>query len=324
MDYQEEEFAYHDDEEQPKQGLSWLTGLISPGAALFHFGHLAWGIAANLSYVSIVMGFFLAVVLVQFFPIPGLFFLFLVLNITWFGLFYVGARGVFGYVRMANPWMQVCLGMVTFWLPLAMVMVFSLGTVMQRTWMSNDSMRPGILHGDTILVDRLHYRWFAPERGDLVLVEEQVKGKNGQRFRRAFFARVIAVPGDSIQIQGGQPYVNGQRLVQFIPEEPSDRPIAFEIPAGIKLPEDVSLAEPRRWYPIISPQQLLFAQTETVTLEAGQFFVLEDNRDMTSSHPMKSSYGSIISGHKIKGQPRFVISNSNDEDSFSRFGLRLR
>jgi len=322
MDYQEEEFEYHD--EEPKQGVSWLTGLISPGAALFHFGHLAWGIAVNLSYVSIVMGFFLTVVLAQFFPIPGLFFLFLVLNTDWFGLFFAGARGAFGHIRIANPWMQVSLGMVTFWMPLTLVMVFSLGTVMQRTWMSNDSMRPGILHGDTILVDRLHYRWFSPERGDLVLVEELIAGENDRPFRRAYFARVIAVPGDSIQIQGGQPFVNGQRLVQFIPQEPAENPIAFEVPAGIEVPEDVSQAEPRRWYPIISPRQLLFAQTETVTLEAGQFFVLEDNRDMTSSHPLKSSYGSIISGHKIKGQPRFVISNSNDEDAFSRFGFRLR
>ena len=77
------------------------------------------------------------------------------------------------------------------------------------------SMKPGILDGDRIVVDKLAWdlrlpftdtrlvRWAQPSRGDVVTFENPLDG-------RLFVKRVVAVPGDTVSWRGNALAVNGE------------------------------------------------------------------------------------------------------------------
>jgi len=59
------------------------------------------------------------------------------------------------------------------------------------------SMAPTLQHGDALLVDKVGVRYKPPERGDIVVAAEPGAS--------AFLKRVIAVPGDAVEIEGTGP-----------------------------------------------------------------------------------------------------------------------
>ncbi len=77
------------------------------------------------------------------------------------------------------------------------------------------SMKPGILDGDRIVVDKLAWdlrlpftdvrmaRWADPARGEVVTFENPLDG-------RLFVKRVVAVPGDDVQWRRKQLTINGE------------------------------------------------------------------------------------------------------------------
>jgi signal peptidase I len=77
------------------------------------------------------------------------------------------------------------------------------------------SMRPTIIEGDRIFVNKLAYdlkvpltrihlaEWGDPAVGDIVVCFSPADGKR-------LVKRVQAVPGDAIVMQGGVPFINGQ------------------------------------------------------------------------------------------------------------------
>ena len=68
------------------------------------------------------------------------------------------------------------------------------------------AMAPTFLEGDHVLTDRLAYRRVTPKRGDVVLF--RVPRKPGTTWIR----RVIALPGDTVEMKGDAVLVNGTRL----------------------------------------------------------------------------------------------------------------
>ena len=95
------------------------------------------------------------------------------------------------------------------------------------------SMKPGILDGDRIVVDKLAWglrlpftdtrlaRWDDPTRGDVVTFENPLDG-------RLFVKRVVAVPGDTVEWRRKQLFINGERA-RYAPlqqEEIDQLPIA--------------------------------------------------------------------------------------------------
>lgn len=70
---------------------------------------------------------------------------------------------------------------------------------------AGDSMSPTLESGDVVLVTRYDYIGKAPERGDVVQAE--IPGRDG-----AYLKRVIALPGETLEITGGVVHINGQAL----------------------------------------------------------------------------------------------------------------
>ena len=86
------------------------------------------------------------------------------------------------------------------------------------------SMKPTILEGDRVFVNKLAYdlkvpfttwhmaQWSNPQRGDIVVF---FSPKEGQRLVK----RVIGLPGDTVELRNEQLIINGQP-VQYAPADP--------------------------------------------------------------------------------------------------------
>ncbi len=328
-----EEDSYTNSMDTPTVSFGEVIGgsFFSPGACFICCGRVTAGGLLNVGLSLLLLGFFVCAEFFEFFPLPGMLLIIVLISFLWIGCalacrYKTKAMIPGGRIFLAS------ISLVTFWFPIVVSCFLAFSFMMQQTWMANDKMLPQIRKGDTVLVDRLTYRIHPPERGDLVLIQE-VYEDTGKVNRRSFFARVIALPGDVIQIKNGVPYVNKEPLNEFYPKSVIEefklgvKPHAatiFELPHGVSITDPQKDPVPSRYYPIRVSTQLFFTQTESLKLEPKQYFVLVDNRDDTGFSYIKTSFGSIVHESMIKGQPRFIVYNSVDGSGFERFGYKLR
>lgn len=73
-----------------------------------------------------------------------------------------------------------------------------------RVNVSGGSMEPGIEDGRSVLVNRLSYRIVSPQRGDVIAFYP-----GGDEEMKPSIKRVVALPGDTVQISDGVLLVNG-------------------------------------------------------------------------------------------------------------------
>ncbi len=69
-----------------------------------------------------------------------------------------------------------------------------------------ESMAPNFEDGEVLLTEKVSYRFGDPKRGDVVVFEAPVGRKVD------FIKRIIGLPNDTININGGSVYVNGQKI----------------------------------------------------------------------------------------------------------------
>ncbi|MBO4748908.1 MAG: signal peptidase I [Lachnospiraceae bacterium] len=67
------------------------------------------------------------------------------------------------------------------------------------------SMEPGLSNGQDILINRFAYTLFVPKKGDVVVFLP-----HGNEHSHYYVKRVVAIPGDIVQIRDGKLYVNGE------------------------------------------------------------------------------------------------------------------
>ncbi len=103
------------------------------------------------------------------------------------------------------------------------------------------SMSPTLENGEKILVNRLVYKIFSPKQNDLIVFLP-----NGNEKSHYYIKRVIAMPGDKVQVKEGMIYINGEPFEEKV-----------EVPAI----ENALLAE------------------EELTVGEDAYFVLGDNRN---------------------------------------------
>ncbi len=85
-------------------------------------------------------------------------------------------------------------------LAVAFLLIYGLG---MRTNVVGNSMEPTLADGETILLNRLIYRFGVPRSGDVIVFMP-----NGNEKSPYYVKRVVAVPGDTVQIRDGVIYVN--------------------------------------------------------------------------------------------------------------------
>ncbi len=81
--------------------------------------------------------------------------------------------------------------------------------VAQRTEVSGQSMEPTLHDGDSLLVDKVTYRFSDPKRFDIVIFPYRYGN------RQYFIKRVIGLPGETVRVDTeGNIYINDTLLVE--------------------------------------------------------------------------------------------------------------
>ena len=73
-----------------------------------------------------------------------------------------------------------------------------------KTTVSGSSMNPGLASNDVVLLDKLCYTFFAPERFDVVSFSVMKEGREN-----FYVKRIIGLPGETVQIKDGFILING-------------------------------------------------------------------------------------------------------------------
>ncbi len=194
-------------------------------------------------------------------------------------------------------------------------------------WVPTGSMNPTILEGDLIYVDKVAYdlrvpltlhrlaRWSEPQRGDVVVC---LSPDDGTRLVK----RLIAGPGDTVELRSNVLLLNGQPLAY-------DKAVTNY--AG-QLPEDlargciVAMEDlGRTVHPVISiPGIRAMRNFGPVTVPDGYYFVLGDNRDVSRD----SRFFGFVPRQAILGRARAVILSFDITNKYqprvNRFLSRLR
>lgn len=92
---------------------------------------------------------------------------------------------------------------------IAFVIAFLIrGFIFEPITVNGESMVPTLQDGDDLIVLKFPYWFSSPEYGDIIVF----RYPSDPRYH--YIKRVIALPGDSIEIKNGEVYVNGEKLVE--------------------------------------------------------------------------------------------------------------
>jgi len=95
---------------------------------------------------------------------------------------------------------------------IAFVVVILLRTfVFQLSTVKMHSMEPTLYEREWLFVNKLSYEFGDPQRGDVVIFKDP---RTGDANKELLVKRVIGIPGDQIEIRGGQLYLNGELTVE--------------------------------------------------------------------------------------------------------------
>ncbi len=93
-------------------------------------------------------------------------------------------------------------------------------------------MLPTLQINDRLIIDKLSYRFLAPQRGDIVVFSptETLQRLN---YKDAFIKRVIGLPGETVAVKGGRVYINAKPLEEnYIKEAPQYQYGPVKVPEG--------------------------------------------------------------------------------------------
>ena len=195
--------------------------------------------------------------------------------------------------------------------PIVLIALAVRGAVADWNDVPTGSMRPTILEGDRIFVNKLAYglripltntwiaQWGQPERGEIVVL---FSPKDGSRLVK----RVIGVPGDVIEMRNNRLYISGQPLTYA----PASAAANGRLTDGTQRQLVATEMLGERPHPVMATPGILAPRTfGPVTVPAGCCFVMGDNRDCSAD----SRVFGFVSRELIVGRSaRVVLSFDRD------------
>ena len=188
----------------------------------------------------------------------------------------------------------------------AMDQAVAMNRVPRSFTMPTFGMEPTILKGELFYALEDYYRTAVPQRGDIVLYKIPRKGLS-------YVRRVVALPGETVQLVEGVPHVNGtpaarERLGIFV-DSGSKRPLARfrESIQGGPAYEIVADADRPR-----------LGTIEKTVLGDGIYFVLGDNREEIADTAIPEL--SLVPRDNIVDRPQIVWLSKD----LSRIGKTLQ
>jgi signal peptidase I len=95
----------------------------------------------------------------------------------------------------------------------------------QSFYIPSGSMEPTLQINDRLMVDKVSYRFHAPERGDIV-VFNPTNALKQQGYSDSFVKRIVGLPGDRVEIKQGEVFVNNRPLAEQYLTNPSSTFVA--------------------------------------------------------------------------------------------------
>lgn len=234
--------------------------------------------------------------------------------------------------RPATDWWAEARGIV--WLVLAVLGFHSL--IAKPFYIPSESMMPGLLIGDRLVVTKfpygfsyvtptfhvlpfIHGRLFGslPTRGDVVIVTPTGSQTD-------YIKRVIGLPGDRLQVRGGIVYLNGQavprvamgdRLIAIDPNNACEHGFADDRVKGsdgrsyCREPIYRETLPGGRSYDTIDRGWSQGDNYGPVTIPAGHVFLMGDNRDNSADSRFPVSelgLGGPVPWENIGGRAEFI------------------
>ena len=199
------------------------------------------------------------------------------------------------------------------WVLVAVLLFHSF--VAKPFYIPSESMMPGLLKGDRLVVTKYPYGWSwvspsfhvfphwqgrllgkMPERGDTVIVTPPGQSDD-------YIKRVIGLPGDTIEVRGGRLVING-KPVKSVQRPPVLVPVDDNVPCGIEF----------SGFQVMQPDGKLYCRLPIVreTLPNG---VTYDTIDLGQSPG--DDYGPV----KVPADHLFLMGDNRDRSADSRFSL---
>lgn len=132
---------------------------------------------------------------------------------------------------------------------------------------SGNSMVPTLHNGDYIITEKISYKLGTPKRDQIIVL------KNPRDESQDFIKRIIATPGDTIQIKDNSVFINGEKTTEEY------------LPAGTPTRSGAFLTE-----------------GTSIRANTNQYFVLGDNRD----HSSDSREWGAVTKEEIVGRAFFL------------------
>jgi signal peptidase I len=186
------------------------------------------------------------------------------------------------------------------------------------------SMHPNLLEGDVVFVNRLAFDLKVPltdvvvahlgdpERGDVVTFSSPSDGTR-------LIKRVVAVPGDVVEMRNEQLVING-RAARYALVDHTLEPVGPGLTHAVRLVESMG-GKPRSIQ--LLPDIAAARDFGPVTVPKDQFMVLGDNRD--NSHD--SRYIGFVPRKLLIGRAERVLVSADYQGNWmprtERFGLAL-
>ena len=207
----------------------------------------------------------------------------------------------------------------------ALLMVVVIRSLLfQPFWIPSGSMVPSLLVGDYLFVNKFAYGvsrysfpfapdWFAgrirvpllshaPRRGDVVVFVPP------NETDEIFVKRLVGLPGDTLQVTGGQLYINGTLVPRVeqgtYVDGSSGGPVITErfaetLPGG-------------KVHPILKLTDQGYANnTPVFTVPAGHYFMMGDNRDNSTDSRVLSQVG-YVPYENIIGRAQIIFFSIKD------------
>jgi signal peptidase I len=187
------------------------------------------------------------------------------------------------------------------------------------------SMRPTLLEGDVVLVNRVAYDLKVPltdislahldnpQRGDVVTFSSP---KDGMRLIK----RIVGVPGDTLEMRDEVLWVNGTPATYSDAQDINEPIVPGHTVPGIKLNE---LAANRQRTVQFMPTVRAMRNFAPVVVPADSYFMLGDNRDNSDD----SRYIGFVPRRLLIGRAHHVLASAQILDDwmprFRRFGASI-
>lgn len=188
------------------------------------------------------------------------------------------------------------------------------------------SMRPTLLEGDVVLVDRLAYdfklplsdfslwRTGEPQRGDVVVFHSPQDGTR-------LIKRLVALGGDRVEMRHEVLYINGEACAYGeLRESAEPLPGGGQQPA-LRSSERLGEAEHALQFLPEMPARRSFGP---LVVPAGHYFFLGDNRDNSAD----SRYIGVVPRQLLVGRAHHILASAeitgNWLPRFARFGDAIR